>query len=185
MYEEDPEASVAAIPSHDVLDMTQPSQHVSQPPIPIPTATASSSRPAKLPTRRMKGEKWSITKDLDVQKRNKIYEDWGWGIGQKPKLQGPLKVCGIHISENAMQSLAPSAWVDDRIIYCYMVLMLDLVLNSAHISICPSSCNHIYVFIFRDCYGSERKVFTPPIYGRGNQVTISWILTSLFLGGST
>lgn len=119
LCEEDPEGTATTITSHDVIDMTQPSQHVSQPP--IPSGTASSSRPPKLPTRRMRGEKWSIMKELDVQKRNTIYDDWGWGIGQRPKLEGGIQVCGYHVSEKAMQSLAPSAWVDDRIIYCYMV----------------------------------------------------------------
>ncbi|XP_074342819.1 uncharacterized protein LOC141680513 [Apium graveolens] len=41
---------IPAIPAQDVVDMTQPSQHVSQP----PQAIASSSRPAKLASRRMK-----------------------------------------------------------------------------------------------------------------------------------
>ncbi|XP_074369603.1 uncharacterized protein LOC141711052 [Apium graveolens] len=60
---------IPVIPSQDVVDMTQPSQHVSQPPQTI----ASSSRPAKLASRRMKEEKWSITKTLSMKKKNAIY----------------------------------------------------------------------------------------------------------------
>lgn len=113
------EASVETICPHDVVDMTQPSQYVSQPP--IPSATTSSSRPSKLASRRMKEEKWNIAKILDLSKKTTIYEDWGWGIGKKVKLDGGFQVCGYHISESAMQSLAPGEWVDDRIIYAYMV----------------------------------------------------------------
>lgn len=120
LYEE---ANATTNTSQDVIEMTQPSQHVSQPP--IPSGSASSTRPSKLPTRRMKGEKWSITKDLDVHKRNEIYADWGWGIGQKPNLKGGIEVCGHHISETAMQSLAPASWIDDRIIFCYMALLRE------------------------------------------------------------
>lgn len=117
------EASVAAIPPHDVIDMTQPSQYVSQPP--IPSATTSSSRPSKLESRRMKEEKWNIAKSLDISKKTKIYDDWGWGIGSKVEMEGGFKVCGYHISDIAMQSLAPGAWIDDRIIYSYMGLLRE------------------------------------------------------------
>ncbi|KAK1384395.1 hypothetical protein POM88_022130 [Heracleum sosnowskyi] len=73
----------------------------------------------------MKGEKCLIQKSLDMRKQQKVYDDWGWGIGQKPKLQGGFDVCRHHISESAMQSLAPGSWVDDRIIYSYMGLLRE------------------------------------------------------------
>ncbi|XP_074355333.1 uncharacterized protein LOC141694693 [Apium graveolens] len=110
---------IPAIPAQDVVDMTQPSQHVSQP----PQAIASSSRPAKLASRRMKEEKWSITKSLSMTKKNAIYSDWGWGFGMAPRNPGGLSVQDYHVHASAMQSLAPGTWVDDRIIYTYMGLL--------------------------------------------------------------
>ena len=119
--------TVSAIPAHDVIDMTQPSQHVSQP----PTSGASSSRPPKLASRRMAGEKWSITKSLSVDKKTQRADDWGWGNGNEVKLAGGITVFGHHISEIAMQSLDPGAWIDDRIIYSYMVFYSP---TSSHMS---------------------------------------------------
>ncbi|XP_074381075.1 uncharacterized protein LOC141721845 [Apium graveolens] len=92
---------IPAISVQDVVDMTQPSQHVSQPPQTI----ASSSRLVKLASRRVKEEKWSITKSLSMTKKNAIYSDWGWGFGIAPRILGGLTVQDYHVHASAMQSL--------------------------------------------------------------------------------
>ena len=109
---------VGNIREHDIIDMTQPSQHVSQPP-----TVASASRPSKLTSRRMKEEKWSITKSLSMTKKSKIYEEWGWGMERNVKITG-LAPAGCNLTDAAMLSLAPGQWIDDRIIYSYMVFTL-------------------------------------------------------------
>ena len=105
---------VGDIPDHDIVDMTQPSQYVD-------VATHSSARPPKIATRRMKGEKWSITKMMSMEKKAKIYDEWGWGLDGRVKIGGQITPCGYQISDSAMRSLGPNTWVDDRIIYAYMV----------------------------------------------------------------
>lgn len=59
----------------------------------------------------MNEEKWNIMKSLSMSKKAEIYDCWGWGMDKKVKIEGGLKVVGYHISESAMMSLAPGAWV--------------------------------------------------------------------------
>lgn len=58
---------------HDIIDTTQPSQHVPQPP---DVAIASSSRAQKLPTRKSNPNKWDIKKGLADYNKDQIKADW-------------------------------------------------------------------------------------------------------------
>ncbi|XP_074350166.1 ubiquitin-like-specific protease ESD4 [Apium graveolens] len=43
----------------------------------------------------------------------------------EPRIPGGLTVHDYHVHASAMQSLAPGSWVDDRIIYTYMGLLMS------------------------------------------------------------
>ena len=117
--------TVADVSPHDIIDMTQPSQQTTQVPThpTVPASQATSSRPEKMDVRRPGEQKWLISKKLSEEKMAAIRRDWGWVRGQPVGLRGGIKHdLMFNLAENSMQSLAPGAWIDDRIIYGYMVL---------------------------------------------------------------
>lgn len=61
----------AVISQHDIIDMTQPSQLLSQ----SQTEESSCSRPEKIEVRRQKDGKWQINKALGVDKMNDIKQN--------------------------------------------------------------------------------------------------------------
>ena len=117
--------TVADVFPHDIINMTQPSQQISQTPTQatIPASHATSSRPEKMDVRRPVEQKWLISKKLSEEKMATIRRDWGWGRGQPVGTRGGIKHdLMFNLAEYSMKSLAPGAWIDDRIIYRYMVL---------------------------------------------------------------
>lgn len=103
----------------EIIDMTQPSQHV--PHIPV-FGDVSSSRPQKLPTTRgYNPNKWDIKKPLNPIKMEKISIDWGFGDGWQPTFTNGISPLGFKIYPSAMRTLAPGRWIDDRIILVYSV----------------------------------------------------------------
>ncbi|XP_074378721.1 uncharacterized protein LOC141720270 [Apium graveolens] len=108
----------------DVIDITQPSQQVSQAPTHASVFTAGSSSWAeKMDIRRPVEEKWDINKRLKWESMDAIKRDWGWGglPGSGP-IKHDLK---LTLDTSVMQSLEPKGWLDDRIIYAYMWLLCD------------------------------------------------------------
>lgn len=104
---------------HDVIKMTQPSQHVSQPAsFPSPSSAA---RREKLDVRRLRDRKWQISKPLAESKKEDIRSNWGWGPDGAANMQQGIVHKSFTLSAKAMLSLAPCTWIDDRIIYTYMV----------------------------------------------------------------
>ena len=79
-------AVVADSFAHDVVDMTQPSQHISQDP-----TQPSSSRPEKIVVRRPAEHKWKISKRLKQEKMDAIRRDWGWGKGRTLGLEDGIR----------------------------------------------------------------------------------------------
>lgn len=108
---------------HDIIQMTQPSQQMSQDPT-QPSLFASSSE--KIGVRRAPQDKWEINKRLSREKMETIRRDWGWGSGLPPRVRIRHDLM-FDLEANAMQSLEPGAWIDDRIIYAYMVHSLTLL----------------------------------------------------------
>lgn len=118
LSEKPKETPLGGIVEQDIISITQPSQHVSQDPMDIDAL--SSSRPEKLDVRRVTERKWQINKAVKVGKKDEIKFNWGWGDGMVKKKGG---ICHkrFHLNEEAMLSLAPGSWIDDRVIYTYMV----------------------------------------------------------------
>ena len=111
--------NVEDIPTHDIIDMTQPSQHVPR------VEETTTGKAEKLPPRRMTDQKWKITKPLTIQKKQRLANDWGWGFDKEVKLPG-IRQDLFSLTPLALTSLAPGEWVDDRIIWAYMVCHLHL-----------------------------------------------------------
>ncbi|KAL8132753.1 hypothetical protein AgCh_008293 [Apium graveolens] len=107
-----------------VIDMTQPSQQVSQAPTQASVfAAGSSSRAEKMDIYLPVEEKWDINKRLKWERMDAIRRDWGWGGWPG---SGPIKHdLKWTLDTSVMQSLEPKGWLDDRIIYAYMWLLRD------------------------------------------------------------
>lgn len=104
-------SGMGGVADHDIIEMTQPSQHISQP---------GTSAPTKMNLRRFKEGKWKINKVVSNAKMNKIYVDWGWN-SSIPILGEGILQNQYELKPVSMVSLAPGRWIDDRIIYGYMV----------------------------------------------------------------
>ena len=119
--------------------MTQPSQHISQDP-----THPSSSRPEKIVVRRPAEHKWKISKRLTQVKMDTIRRDWGWGKDMTVGLEGGIRhdLMFTH-APISMQSLAPGCWLDDRIIYTYMVQFLTVPCFYISVNVVRS-----FIFVF-------------------------------------
>ena len=134
-------AVVADSFAHDVVDMTQPSQHISQDP-----TQPSSSRPGKIIVRRPADHKWKISKRLTQEKMDAIRRDWGWGKGRTLGLEDGIRHdLMFTLAPISMQSLAPGCWLDDRIIYTYIVQFLTVSCFYISVNVIRS---FIYVFVY-------------------------------------
>ena len=127
--------------SHNVVDMTQPPQHIS-----ADLTEPSSSRPKKMTIRRPAEQKWLISKRLTKEKMDTIRRDWGWGKGMTVGLEGGIRHdLMFTLAPISIQSLAPGGWLDDRIIYTYMVQFLFML--SLYLSLFNVVRSFIFVFV--------------------------------------
>ncbi|KAL1805174.1 hypothetical protein ACET3Z_028242 [Daucus carota] len=107
---------LAGVAEQDIIPMTQPSQH-------IPEQPASSSRPDKLALVSLRKGKWKMNKPLSPTKQDTIATEWGWkdGVVKLHGGGGGVKNALYELKPVNLLTLAPGSWIDDRIIYAYMV----------------------------------------------------------------
>ncbi|KAK1400671.1 hypothetical protein POM88_000276 [Heracleum sosnowskyi] len=118
---------VSTIAEHDIIEITQPSQHVSQ--TPTLASQPSSSRPEKLDVRRLRDRKWQINKPLSESKKEDIKSIWGWGSDGEVKMKEGIVHKSFHLSAKAMLSLAPDPLCDDAEYPAEERVMVGLLAN--------------------------------------------------------
>uniref|UniRef100_A0A162A2F6 Ubiquitin-like protease family profile domain-containing protein n=1 Tax=Daucus carota subsp. sativus TaxID=79200 RepID=A0A162A2F6_DAUCS len=111
---------LAGVAEQDIIPVTQPSQH-------IPDEPASSSRPEKMALVSLRKGKWKMNKPLSFAKQDTIATDWGWkdSVVKLDGGGGCVKNALYELKPVNLLTLAPGAWIDDRIIYAYMLLLRD------------------------------------------------------------
>lgn len=154
---------LATTAEHDIIQMTQPSQHVSQ--TPTIASQPSSSRPEKLDVHRLRDRKWQTSKPLRESKED-IRSTWGWGPGGEANMQQGIVHKSFTLSAKAMLSLEPRTWIDDRIIYTYMVCHYPLFSYVVYIHCEFLYCTNVVMFLQSLLRDRDEKIATGNVFER-------------------